>query len=193
MGRANKMTPARNPRQWFCSPSGVLDGQLAWGAIWKWFSIVNIDVWARDHSFRLDETTASVTMQVLFSFWSNICLCVIYVYTKYIPDKNVLTAGAPYKTLCFILRKITSLFGLVMKVAWLQTSIQKGVIYIYIHASRHACIHGGGRRGEYMCSRWIHAQPHFRQHTVAVQNMCNVLWKTVQCRIRTNLQCMLKL
>jgi hypothetical protein len=74
------ISPARDPKQWFCSPSGVLDGQLAWGAIWKWFSIVNIDVWARDHSFRLDETTASVTMQVLFSFWSNICLCVIYVY-----------------------------------------------------------------------------------------------------------------
>ena len=58
------MTPARDPKQWFFSPSGMLDGQLAWGAIWTkkcWFSIVNIDVWARNLAFRLDETRASVT------------------------------------------------------------------------------------------------------------------------------------
>ena len=76
----------------------------------------------------------------------------------------------------------------------LVANINSKRCYIYIYI----CIYiynafMGGRRGEYMCSRWIHAQPHFRQHTVAVQNMCNVLWKTVQCRIRTNLQCMLKL
>ena len=63
------MTPARNPKQWFCSPSGMLDGQLAWGAIWTkkcWFSIVNIDVWARNLVFRLDETRASVTKYWFF-------------------------------------------------------------------------------------------------------------------------------
>ena len=54
-------------------------------------------------------------------------------------------------------------------------------IYIYIYASMHPSM--GGRRGEYMCSRWIHAQPHFRQAHCWVQNMCNVLWKTVHCRI----------
>ena len=64
-------------------------------------------------------------------------------------------------------------------------------IYIYIYASMHPSM--GGRRGEYMCSRWIHAQPHFRQAHCWVQNMCNVLWKTVHCRIQTSLQCMLKL
>ena len=63
------MTPARNPKQWFFSPSGMLDGQLAWGAIWTkkcWFSIVNIDVWARNLAFRLDETRASVTKYWFF-------------------------------------------------------------------------------------------------------------------------------
>ena len=71
MGRTNKMTPARNPKPWCCSPSGMLDGQLAWGAIWTkkcWFSIVNIDVWARNLVFRLDETRASVTKYCFF--WS---------------------------------------------------------------------------------------------------------------------------
>ena len=63
------MTPARDPKQWFYSPSGMLDGQLAWGAIWTkkcWFSIVDIDVWARDRLFRLDETRASVTKYCFF-------------------------------------------------------------------------------------------------------------------------------
>ena len=44
--------------------AGTSGGQLAWGAIWAqkcWFSTINIDVWARDLVFRLDETRASVT------------------------------------------------------------------------------------------------------------------------------------
>jgi len=53
--------------------------------------------------------------QVLF-FLINYMFCVCDIRTRYIPDKNhlknVLTAGAPYKTLCFILGKIISLFGL---------------------------------------------------------------------------------
>ena len=58
------MTRARDPKQWFWSPSGMLECQLAWEASWIrkcWFSLGTIDVWARDHPFRLDETRASVT------------------------------------------------------------------------------------------------------------------------------------
>ena len=69
------MTPARDPKQWFFSPSGILDGQLAWGAIWTktcWFSIVNIVIILMFElaTWRFGWTRREQVSPRCFFFWS---------------------------------------------------------------------------------------------------------------------------